>query len=430
MVTVQEGSARLSPFVGALRADVEAALRPVLGLGDRDPVRLECRGEALVVEAGGGHVELRGVSPSARRAGAPLSARLDALPRDSRRQVASALRAVPPPALGRLAEALDRWWPYAGLDDSEFRQLASSPEGLHGMVRLGYRCNQDCWFCWQDRRGPAPPRALVERWLDELAELGVEEVHITGGEPTTWQELPDLVERAARLHGMRVVVQTNAVRLSRRSYAVRLADAGVIALHVSLHAGTADVSDRMTRAPGTWARTVEGVINALSVGLRVTLNCVVEAENVDRLPEHARFVRDRIAGFAEAGRVARVTYSHPTGYHQDGLWAASQVPFDRVRGPLSRAVAILREAGIPVEVGGSSGFALCVLDPDIVDARVRIVQRGTYEEGELDHRRFAKACAACADRSSCFGLRQEYLDAFGESGLVPRIDGGPVGPAD
>ncbi len=430
MVSVLEASASLSPFVGAMRDDVRAALRQVLGFADDEILRLECAGEALVVELGDGRVELRGVSPSARRAGDPLSASLGGLSVGARRLIAASLRAVPSSALRRLADALDRWWPYAALDDSEFRQLASSPEGLYGMVRLGYRCNQDCWFCWQDRGGPSPPIALVERWLDELAGLGVGEVHITGGEPTTWRELPALVARAAETHCMRVVLQTNAVRLSRLAYAARLADAGVVALHVSLHAGAAEASDRMTRAPGTWARTVVGVLNALSLGLRVSLNCVVESANVELLPEHARFVRDRIAGAAGPGQIARVTYSHPTGYHQDGLWAASQIPFDRVRGPLSRAVAVLRAAGVPVEVGGSCGFPLCVLDPEIVDARYLLVGRGSYQEGELCHRRFASVCAECVEQPSCFGLRQEYLDSFGDRGLVPRVATGLAGPTD
>jgi len=39
------------------------------------------------------------------------------------------------------------------------------------VVRIGFRCNQACHFCFVSTHLPAPPRARVEAAIDEIAAL-------------------------------------------------------------------------------------------------------------------------------------------------------------------------------------------------------------------------------------------------------------------
>ena len=48
------------------------------------------------------------------------------------------------------------------VEEYYFRQ--ARPREL--IIRLGFRCNQDCWFCWQGRKWPEPPAELYHRWLE------------------------------------------------------------------------------------------------------------------------------------------------------------------------------------------------------------------------------------------------------------------------
>lgn len=424
MTAVAPQSYQLSPFVGDLAHEVHLAVSELTGLSAEalGPVRRE--GEDLVLPLRPhGHLTLRNVGPTSRTSGADLAVRANALSGPDRLLLTRTLeegdREARAASMRRLAKAIDSWWPFADLADEEFRKVSSSPDGAYGTLRLGYRCNQDCWFCWQDRHGPMPPIEKYGDWLDELAMLGVGSINFTGGEVTTVPGLLPLMERASRHHGLAVSIQTNAVRLGQPRYLQNLLDAGLQAVMVSLHSADPAVSDAMTRAPGTHARTLAGIRAALQSGIAVTLTCVVEAANVDGLPNHAAMIVDALNPTNPTNPIRRVTYAHPTDYFDAGRWAAQQVPFDQLRSNLSTAVSRLQRAGIPVQVGGPCGFPLCTLDPALVQQVYDVVTRDGYHPGELMHRRYGAACSTCEARTSCFGLRQEYLDRFGERGLLP-----------
>ena len=413
----------LSPFVGRLRARIADCAGALLG-GVVVAGSVEQLGEHDVrLRLSGGGVVLADASPERRRDGTALRIQVKDLSSTDRARVRAAL--AQPQRKGRLAElavALDAWWPFSHLDDGRFRQIGSSPMGGFGLLRLGYRCNQDCWFCWQGRSWPAPPLAYYFTWLDEMADVGIQALQLTGGEATTYRGLPELITRA-RDHGMAVSLQTNAIRLRRADYTRKLVDAGLSGVQVSLHSADAQTSDRMTRAPGTHKHTIAGITEALQAGLPVSLTCVVESANVDGLPAHARFILDHFISPPLPGSIIRVTYAHPTSYFEPERWIAQQVPLDRLRDPLSEAVALLRGAGVSVQLGGSCGFAACAVDPARVDPPYQVIRPADYTPQELTHRRYGESCGPCLRRTDCFGLRQEYLDTFGSRGLVPLLVG-------
>ncbi len=303
------------------------------------------------------------------------------------------------------------------VSDWMFRQVTGVGAHKVGNLRLGFRCNQDCGFCWQDRSWPGAPDALYTTWLDELAAQGIASLIITGGEPTLFRGLVGLVERATQHHGLRVQLQTNAVQLRRESLAVGLAKAGVDGLFVSLHSVDAGISDQLTRAPGTWAHTMAGIANALAAGIHVDLNALVNADTVGGLPQHAKTIVDRFVTPASAGRVGSVTYSFPAPSFDAAHYHASLVPLDEVRVPLSEAIGTLASAGVTVDVGGTCGFPPCVY-PDHVDA-VRSLHVADVGAWDRTDRVFVEPCDGCSMRARCLGLRRGYVERFGARGVVP-----------
>ncbi len=323
------------------------------------------------------------------------------------------------PPLRSLMDSLDVYTPYAGLRDEEFRKLSSSPAGTYGTLRLGYRCNQNCHFCWQDRDAVGPPLDLVWTWLDELAGLGANMLNITGGEPTTFAVLPKLIERAHHHHGMDVSIQSNAIALASPRYLARLQEAGLRAVSASYHAADAARSDAMTLAPGTHTRTVRGIRAALSAGLTVTLTCVVERANVDVLEAQARSIVERFVKPFPDNPIRRATYAHPTSYATAGAWAENQVPFDESGPAVRSAAGILRAAGVTVQVTGTCGFPLCVLRETPRLLSEQPLQKAIFDSAQLSHLSYAPSCKRCERKSECFGLREEYIQTFGDRGIRP-----------
>lgn len=423
----------LSPFLATLTDEVTRALRAFLDLGDDVAITWRSAAEtgALHVEVGGPpglRIELTGLDTRNARGTAALRIHpppLDASPaararfRHVRARVRSDACREP---MERLVASVARWSPFHELRDDDYRKVSASADGFYGTLRIGYKCNQSCSFCWQDRHWPAPAPERFFEWLDEMAERGVRSLNITGGEPTTFPLLTELVERAHHVHGMDVSIQTNAIQLSKPEALARLRTAGLAVAMVSYHSADPEVSDAMTLAPGTHAKTVRGIAASLASGIVVTLNCVVETANYETLDRLAEDIVTRFVVPFPNNPVKRVSFAHPTSYREAGLWEKRQVPFDLVRPPLLAAARRLVRAGVPVQIVGTCGFPLCALrdDPELIAAQE--VEREMFDTHELEHRRYHDTCASCTRRTRCFGMRQEYLDHFGDRGLVPFVD--------
>ncbi|MFT7622435.1 MAG: hypothetical protein ACI9WU_001608 [Myxococcota bacterium] len=308
---------------------------------------------------------------------------------------------------------------FDGVEDYMYRRVSGGTHGLTGLLRLGFGCNQDCAFCWQDRGWPDAPDARYLGWLEELAEAGVTELSISGGEPTLSKSLPQLIARGAQL-GLDVFLQTNAVRLRKRAYAATLREAGLTGLFVSLHSGDAGVSDQMTRAPGTFVGTVAGIEAALAEGLYVTLNCIVESANASGLAQHAEMIVERFVTPFPDNPVRCVSYSNPAAYFDRERFEQSVLPFDALATPLAAAAGILRAAGVGCEMMGACGFPPCVVRgaPWLIRLFDADDLAGLHTM-DRDSRAHADVCGTCAIADRCLGPRKPYLERFGGQGLEP-----------
>lgn len=434
----------LSPFIPTLLGDLEAAVRAVLGLKPNVGVRCDIssrRHQRQVpfrlslpngVELGMSLVDVTdsrscwrvvdglGLATHDDPKKAPESMRsrcIDAVGQHFRRQQSH--------DEGASAEQLwaewDRLTPWRGLRDDDYRRLFTGPQGPIGSIRLGFRCNQNCGLCWQSRTWPDVPRDMQMTWLDELAALGASQITFSGGEPLIHTSLTELVHRAKRVHGMRTMVQTNAVMVRRKAVLKRIVAGDIDRLFVSLHAADAATSDRITRAPGTWVGTIAGIEAALQAGVRVGINCVIDRENVDVVEEHARFIVERFVKPFPNCPVEAVTYSRPQPYYDQQLWQDSIVPMDRVEPGLIRAVSMLDAAGVVVDVTtGSCALPACLLR----DTPHLIYLPAEDDVGGADpafraHGHTAEACGRCALSHRCQGPGDGYVAAFGDRGLVP-----------
>lgn len=429
----------LSPYLAMLEADALPLLRTWLGLSDAvslrflthgprvesKPLRVALEGEGrsltLLLEEAAPDAKWRrdGWQVTCVRPDGEFSARDPViagwLRHLARRFGEPAGRASDGGALFETLEHL-RLFHAEGIDDSQLRRLETATHGMRGFLRIGHRCNQDCTICPQGRHWPSAPEPQVFRWLDELAAVGVRHLTLSGGEPTIYPWLARLVERAAGTHGMRVLLQTNAVQFAKKRVLRRLTDAGLEYAFVSFHSADEDVSDQLTRAPGTHRRTVEGIRNALDAGLWVGLNCCVDASTVDGLEAHARFIVAQFVTPRAHNPVAHVEYSQPGAYYDEASMERAMVSLDRVRAPLVEALRVLRDAGVHADCLGTCGFPPCLLrdDPSLVSWRLA----GRLDAHDRSARCHPAACDGCAARDYCVGVRREYRVLHGSRGLV------------
>lgn len=163
-------------------------------------------------------------------------------------------------------------------------------------VRLSVtdRCDLRCVYCLPKgfRNFDAPLNWLtfdeIERVIRAFADLGVRRVRITGGEPLTRRDLPQLAGRLAALPGIEdLSLSTNAVQLRR--YAADLRRNGVTRINVSLDTLRAERFAAITQ--GQLHKVLDGLMAAKEAGFHpIKINMVVmKGVNDDEVEEMLAF---------------------------------------------------------------------------------------------------------------------------------------------
>ena len=147
-------------------------------------------------------------------------------------------------------------------------------------LSLTSKCPADCWHCSVKNRHLGRD-LTTDQWLDVIAQLhrlGVCFIGLTGGEPSTRDDLPTLV-RAAHEGGAAVELFTSGIGLTEGKINA-LRDAGLWAVGVSLDRTEPDAVNRMR---GT-AKAFESALGALEMSRRADLytfiNAVADRESV------------------------------------------------------------------------------------------------------------------------------------------------------
>ncbi|HEX9944549.1 MAG TPA: radical SAM/SPASM domain-containing protein [Thermoanaerobaculia bacterium] len=157
---------------------------------------------------------------------------------------------------------------------------------LSVLVELTYRCNLDCFFCYNDlaTRGEPLGRAEYFRLFADLRQMEVLNLTLSGGEPLAHPDFLALGARAREL-GFVVRVKSNGHAL-RGELARRVRDeVDPFLIEVSLHGATAATHDRQTRVPGSFARLLANLAELRSLSLRVKLNSTLTAWNEGEIEE-------------------------------------------------------------------------------------------------------------------------------------------------
>ncbi len=159
------------------------------------------------------------------------------------------------------------------------------PVGL--LAELTHRCPLRCPYC-------SNPLALAEqaaelttadwaRVFQEAADLGVLQLHLSGGEPAARHDLVALVRHAAQA-GLYTNLITSGVMLDAARI-TELAEAGLDHVQLSVQDSEPNSADRIAGFPGGHARKLAFARLVTSAGLPFTLNAVVHRQNLDRLDE-------------------------------------------------------------------------------------------------------------------------------------------------
>jgi radical SAM protein with 4Fe4S-binding SPASM domain len=177
-------------------------------------------------------------------------------------------------------------------------------------IALTYRCQNRCTFCYAsspDRGAEVPEMtpAEVQKVLDAIVDdARVPTVSFTGGEPTLYPDLPELIAYA-KSRRLRTNLITNGIRCGVKSYVDNLAAAGLDSAQVSLEAAQAKIHDAVVGRPGAWSQTVRGIRNLKAVGVHVHTNTTINRLNRRHLPDLIDFLAEMEQPYLSMNMVIR-----------------------------------------------------------------------------------------------------------------------------
>ena len=135
---------------------------------------------------------------------------------------------------------------------------------------LTYACSERCLHCFNEGAARSDlheehrlrPDMLTlddyKRLIDELVELGIPEVTVTGGDPFSYPHCWDILDY---LHERNLAVNlfTNAQALNTSEKIHRIARLGLRQLSVSIYSTDAEVHDQITRRRGSWEQSMKAL---------------------------------------------------------------------------------------------------------------------------------------------------------------------------
>lgn len=149
-------------------------------------------------------------------------------------------------------------------------------------------CDLACVHCRASAQPDRHPEELTTvegmQLIDQIAAWKVPVFVLTGGDPIKRPDLFELITYA-RSVGVRVSLTPSATPLLTREVIVRLKEAGLARLAVSMDGASAATHDAFRGLSGSFARTLDAVRWANEVGLPVQINTTFSRRNIGEIDE-------------------------------------------------------------------------------------------------------------------------------------------------
>jgi pyrroloquinoline quinone biosynthesis protein E len=180
---------------------------------------------------------------------------------------------------------------------------ARAPVGL--LAELTHRCPLQCPYCSNPLELERVNQELTTaEWQDvmrQAAELGILQIHLSGGEPTVRKDLEDIVEVAAKA-GLYTNLITAGVTLTRDRLK-RLKELGLDHVQLSIQDVDDANAERISAYKGGLAKKREVGKWVRELEMPLTINAPIHRHNIENLPNIINFAVEMGAGRIEVANI-------------------------------------------------------------------------------------------------------------------------------
>ena len=299
------------------------------------------------------------------------------------------------------------------------------------VIMTGYKCNNNCIFCYNLHKRNTPEQPISEIFNNILTakKNGVNYLEIIGGEQTIRKDIIPIVKFADKQNFKIITMTTNGSMLCYKDFAKKIIAAGLNRVVFSIHGHNAGLHDSLTQARGSFDRLMEGIKNAISFGIEVKeigSNTTIVKQNYKKLPAIGKLIFDlgiRNSEFIFVDPTRGAPYDNFKRFvprlseiapfmnkcldigkkNKIQHWDIRYVPICSFR-DYEQQISELNENKI---FSNTVHLAPDFTNLDVEDSRKQLVRIKT------------KKCKKCKKFDICEGLWTEYYKHYGDSELKP-----------
>ena len=209
--------------------------------------------------------------------------------------------------------------PTEGVVGTSEALCALAPVGL--LAELTHRCPLQCSYCSNPLELERVNKELTtEEWcsaMTQAGEMGILQVHLSGGEPTARKDLEQIVEAAAKA-GLYTNLITAAVTLNRPRLE-GLQKLGLDHVQISFQDVDEENAERISAYPKGLTKKLEVAGWVSELGLPLTINAPIHRHNIHNVGRYIELAREarRPAARNRPCSILRLGLSQPRGADPD-----------------------------------------------------------------------------------------------------------------
>jgi pyrroloquinoline quinone biosynthesis protein E len=192
-----------------------------------------------------------------------------------------------------------------GNEDATAAMCARAPVGL--LAELTHRCPLQCPYCSNPLELEGVKNELTtEEWcsvMRQAGEMGILQIHLSGGEPTARKDLEEIVSAASEA-GLYINLITAAVTL-KRDRLEDLQKRGLDHVQISFQDVDPAGADNIGAYPGALQKKLDVARWVTELGLPLTINAPIHRHNIHNVP---RFIDMSVELGAQRLEVAHAQY--------------------------------------------------------------------------------------------------------------------------
>lgn len=286
-------------------------------------------------------------------------------------------------------------------------------------LKIGFKCNNNCIHCVvaEKRKSGTLSVPTIFKLIEEVPEGDI--IQITGGEPSIFPYLPDVLKKCKEL-GHETIVQTNATGFSDIEL-VKECASYIDHAHVAIHSCYTDIHDEIVGSAGMWDKTMIGFMNLLSNGVYCTTQTVVSKLNIETIYDTFSFIQK-----IQPGITMSLTYPHMMGNafkNRESICFRYSDHKDIILKTLKEFKDNMFVEAIPPCYLHPYYNDVCTNEKVIIEnlksssSRIGVdfsngFNRKNYDYLDIENHRKGPLCKKCIYNKSCIGVWKEYIDLF------------------